>query len=50
MSFTLRPSAPGVFMNAYVLQTLIINEKFDFLVDRYLRAVPNMEFKGRSDL
>lgn len=35
MSFTVRPSTPKVFMNAFTLQTLIINEKFNFLMDRY---------------
>lgn len=50
MSFSLRPSTPEVFMNAYILQTLIINEKFNFLMDRYLTAVSNMEFQGRADI
>ena len=50
MSFTLRPSTSEVFMNAYILQTLIINKKFNFLMNRYLTVVSNMEFKGRADI
>ena len=50
MSFTFRPLTPEVFMNAYILQTLIINEKFNFLMDRYLTVVSYMEFKGCADI
>jgi hypothetical protein len=49
-SSPLDPLPPEVFMNAYILQTLIINGKFNFLLARYLTTVSNMEFKVRTDI